>query len=163
MACRGVYFALDREQEQKLFATRSDDEVLTLIQEEIEEAWDEEHLVETDKAWDAIHRCLTDGSLDINGNSPTTLCVLGGRQFHRGHLYIVAFKNAFEVPKISLAISSLDKEWLAKRFATIAAAGYEGPGDQDDFEYTWNWFQQVQEFYKKAASDGRSVIFTVDQ
>ena len=37
--------------------------MLDIVQEEIEEPWDEEWLLEMDKAWDAIHRCLTDGRL----------------------------------------------------------------------------------------------------
>src|SRR5437763_2981517 len=152
MACRGVYFALTKEQEQKLFAAKTDDEVLSLVQEEIEAAWDEENLVETDKAWDAIHRCLTDGSLIVNGDDPLTLCVLGGRQFHKGHLYIVSLKTSSQVAAVSAAVSSLDKKWFVKRFSTIAAAGYEGPADSGDFEYTWDWFEGVQDFYKKAAA-----------
>ena len=33
--------------------------------EEIEDRWDRDWLVETDKAWDAIHRCLTGGTLEL--------------------------------------------------------------------------------------------------
>src|SRR5437588_7482753 len=64
MACRGVLFAITNGQAEELRAARGDDStILSIVQDEIEEAWDEEHLCQTDKAWDAIHRCLADGTL----------------------------------------------------------------------------------------------------
>jgi hypothetical protein len=30
-------------------------------------------------------------------------------------------------------------------------------------DYTWHWFEQVRDFYRKAAAANRAVIFTVDQ
>jgi hypothetical protein len=45
MACRGVLFAITQEQAQQLQAARGDDaSVLNMVQEEIEAAWDAEHL-----------------------------------------------------------------------------------------------------------------------
>ena len=64
VACRGVYFALTQDEEQRLLQCGDDDSVLSLIQEDIEARWDADHLLELDKAWDAIHRCLTDGELN---------------------------------------------------------------------------------------------------
>src|SRR5215467_6180721 len=83
MACRGVFFALSSSQREHLLALDSDGERLQYIQEDIEAAWDEAHLLQTDKAWDAIHRCLTDGTLTI-ARSPTPLgkLILGGRQLY---------------------------------------------------------------------------------
>src|SRR5205807_3702890 len=76
MACRGVLFAITNEQAEELRAARGDDStILSIVQDEIEEAWDEEHLCQTDKAWDAIHRCLADGTLG-NGNNVLSLCIL---------------------------------------------------------------------------------------
>ncbi len=60
MACRGVFFALSSAEKEGLLALGSDKERIEYVQEEIEAAWDEAHLLQTDKAWDAIHRCLTD-------------------------------------------------------------------------------------------------------
>jgi Domain of unknown function (DUF1877) len=34
---------------------------------------------------------------------------------------------------------------------------------EDDFEYTWAYFEDLPAFFRKAALAGRSVIFTVDQ
>jgi hypothetical protein len=43
MACRGVYFALTPEQEQRLLACRTDRELTDVVVEEIEEEWDDEY------------------------------------------------------------------------------------------------------------------------
>lgn len=82
MGCRGVFFALDECNRKKLLSASCDDEVLSIVTEEIEEQWDQEWLCETDKAWDAIHRCLSDGTLNIAIKTPLAKCVLGGK-----HLY----------------------------------------------------------------------------
>ncbi len=81
MSCRGVQVAITEEELGRLLATQSDEELLSVISDDIEEPWDENWLVQTDKAWDAIHRCLTDGKLEYeNGDYPLRLCILGGRQ-----------------------------------------------------------------------------------
>ena len=65
MTCRGVHFAITATQVRALRkAAGDDDDVMDLVAA-IEEAWDGEHLAESDKAWDAMHRCLTDGQLDV--------------------------------------------------------------------------------------------------
>ena len=164
MACRGVFFSLTEEQTQKLLGCESDAEVLSYVQDEIEEVWDEQHLCQTDKAWDAIHRCLTDGVLDIHGKDPLTMCILGGKQLHsRTDDFIVAFKTASEVQLIAKAIAALTPDAIRERFATIVAAGYEGSADEDDREYTVAYFKEAQSFYAKAAAENLAVIFTVDQ
>jgi len=76
MACRGVFFALTKEEEAKLLAAADSDAVVEIITEEIEERWDREWLVEMDKSWDAVHRCLGDGSLRTSQPSLTARAVL---------------------------------------------------------------------------------------
>ncbi len=164
MACRGVFFSLAQEQTSKLLGCESDAEVLSYVQDGIEEAWDEEHLTEIDKAWDAIHRSLAGGQLDMYRKDPLTMCVLGGKQLHsRTDRYIVAFKTASEVQEIARAITDITPDVIRERFAKIVAAGYEGPADDEDREYTVGHFEETQEFYRKAAAENRAVIFTVDQ
>jgi hypothetical protein len=91
MACRGVHFAITDSDAERLLTAPSDHAVLGIIQDEIEERWDEDWLYQSDKAWDAIHRCLTDGTLDPGGGSyPLRLAVLNGRKLHTGENYIVS-------------------------------------------------------------------------
>jgi hypothetical protein len=81
MACRGVFFALSSAEKGHLLALDSDEKRMDYIKEEIEEAWDEAHLLQTDKAWDAIHRCLTDGTLTVRRSAnPLGKLIVGGIQ-----------------------------------------------------------------------------------
>ena len=48
-------------------------------------------------------------------------------------------------------------------FIKIDEKGYEYPLDDEDFEYTWDYFYRSIEFWKNAADSNRAVIFTVDQ
>jgi hypothetical protein len=164
MACRGVLFAINQEQRANLLKAKFDSEVLSFVQDGIEEEWDEEHLVETDKAWDAIHRCLSDGSLYLNrGSAPLNLCILGGKDLHEKGNYIIALKEPSQVQEIARALAGISQDWMRKKYFEIDAEDFGPNFGEEDFEYTWAYFDDVKQFYAKAAAGGRSVIFTVDQ
>jgi Domain of unknown function (DUF1877) len=163
MGSLGVHFALDEGQRDRLLAASNDDEVMAAIQA-IEEAWDKDHVGESDKAWDAIHRCLTDGSLDDEaGEFPLSHVVLGGRQLHQGEDFIVAFVSVDEVKVVAKALLPLTKDTLKGLYFTMLDRDDYGPEFGDaDFAYTWDWFENVRELFLRASINGRSVIFTVD-
>lgn len=134
------------------------------IVEEIEEAWDEGHLVESDKSWDAMHRCLTDGTLTLDsGQYPLNKCILGGHQLHEGEQYIVSLVTAAEAHDVAEALGSLTKEWFHEKYYGVVPRDYAPEYGDEDFEYTWSYFEEMKAFYQKAASNGRAVLFTVDQ
>jgi len=165
MACRGVLFAITEEQANQLQAARGNDAlVLSIVQDEIEEAWDEAHLCQTDKAWDAMHRCLGDGTLR-SGKDPLSLCILGGLQLHEDESYIISLLTPVQVKQVAEALRPVNKEWLRAAYFKIEPKDYAAPGRlcEEDFEYTWAYFEGVREFYQKAAEEGRWSIFTVDQ
>lgn len=167
MACRGVLFAITSADAKRLLsAYQSEDgdkEVMAVI-EDIEEQWDENWLHETDKAWDAIHRCLTDGQLKYDtGEYPLNCCILGGTLLYDGDDYIISLKSSEQVSSISDALKNIDEVMLQQRYAKIDAKTYDGEIGEEDFEYTFDWFRELPEFYVKAAKNGRSVVFTVDQ
>lgn len=121
-------------------------------------------MLQMDKSWDAIHRCLTDGSLGhLNSKDPLAMCVLGGKDLHRGPHYIASYKTAEEVKRIASALEAVNPALIRARFESIVAHGYEGPADNDDLEYTLAYFEDVPGFYRQAASEGRAVLFAVDQ
>lgn len=171
MACRGIYFALTDEEAKRLLASDGDKAVINFMQEEVEERWDEDWLQQTDKAWDAIHRCLTDGTLRCKGASTLERVVLGGRRLHRGSDYIVSYLASDEVREAAEQLRGITKDWfhqkyfgLRKRFLGLFQySDYEGSLDETDFEYSWNYFDDIRHFFDKTASAGRSVVFTVDQ
>jgi hypothetical protein len=173
MACRGVHFALTREEEAKLLALPPGDERIEYIQEEIEQRWDEPNLAESDKAWDHIHRVLTgyppEGGMGFDperiplfGTEGQRLAVLGGVSLHPGEDYIVTFVPADKVPLVAAAMAELDETTFNERYHRYCRDVYPEYGEEDR-EYTWEYYQEVRNFFARAAASGRSVIFSADQ
>jgi Domain of unknown function (DUF1877) len=161
MSARGVHFAVTGAHDKALLAAKSDRKVMDLV-EEIEEAWEEPFVKETDKAWDAIHRCLTDGTLlYVSGEYPLNHCVCGGRQLFRGRDYTVSYVSAPQVKDVAKALAKITKVWMRQRYDKIDPEEYdEGEIGDQDFDYTWENFLDLRRFYKKAAAARRAVIFT---
>lgn len=163
MACRGVHFAITGEQVDRLLGANGDDDLKEIV-EEIEEAWDSENLVESDKAWDALHRCLTDGYLGYgNGPYPLNHCVLGPRQLHKGDDYIVSLVLPNEVQDVAKALQRITEDWFRSQYSMVLPKDYAPEYGPDDLEYTWSNFDSVRALFEKAMSEGRAVVFTVDQ
>jgi hypothetical protein len=163
MSCLGVHFALTGKQATCLLSAHSDEQVLTIVKDDIEREWDEEWLLETGHAWDAIHRCLTDGSLAVNHATPLSRCILGGRQLYHAGDYIISFLPPAEASQVYQAMAEIDQEWFREKYFALdqAQTGYEV--DEDDFEVTFGYFGELKQFFQKTAESGRAVIFTVDQ
>jgi hypothetical protein len=119
---------------------------------------------ETDKAWDAMHRCLSDGTLGCGRRaSPLDMAVLGGGHHYEGEDYVVAHLRAYEVVQVAEALATVEETWMRQRYDRIDPTDYQGFLNDEDFDYTWYWFGQVRDFYRRAAAANRAVIFTVDQ
>lgn len=165
MACRGVLFAIDSETADALRAIDSDDSRVEYIQEVIEEDFFTNHrewLAETDKAWDCMHRALTDGNLGWgNGAYPLNHVILGGESLHEGTEYIITLKNPQQVSDVAAALRYVTAESFATGFRQIDETELNG-GFDEDFGYTWDYFNEVRDFWLRAAELGRHVIFTVD-
>jgi Domain of unknown function (DUF1877) len=161
MGALGVHFALTKDQADSVLAAKSDRKLMDLV-EQMEKAWDESFLAQSDKAWDAIHRCLTDGSLLYeSGEYPLNHCICGGRQLYRGRNYTVSFVSVGQVKDVAEALGTITQRWMRQRYDLIGA-DYDRELDDEDFDYTWSNFLDVRRFYGKAAEARRAVIFTVD-
>jgi flavin-dependent dehydrogenase len=164
MACRGIHFAIDSGVMARLIAATSDDELMAVIQEEIEEKWEEEWLHQSDKSWDALHRCLSDGTLQVSNDfDPMAAAVLGGVQLYSGDDYIISLVKPENVRTVADAISKVSKESLRERYNALDPKDYDGEIGDEDFDYTWSWFEDLPAFFERAALAGRAVVFTVDQ
>ena len=163
MSCRGVLFAIDRPVSKKLRKCKNDNELVEYVQENIENDWDEDWLCETDKAWDAMHRCFAEGKLELfGGKAPLNSIIFGGEILNTGPDYYVSLKDNSLVKLIAKEILSIDKIKLKSLYEQITN-DYQGNVDDEDFEYTWEWFECVRDFYVKIAKSKKDVIFTVDQ
>ena len=174
MACLGVLFSLDEKTVLKLKSFESDEDRLDYLQAEIEEDLMSNHpdkFAELDKSWDALHRSLTDGKLEwsdetpelTNGTFPLNHVIIGGQQLYFGDDYIMSLKTPEQIIKIVEAISQISQKTLRDGYYAIDNKDYGFELTEEDFEYTWTWFQESLEFWKNAASEKRYVLFTVDQ
>jgi hypothetical protein len=88
---------------------------------------------------------------------------VGGASFS-GKEYTVSLITAEQVKDVSTAIDPLTEHWMRERyFSLLEPEDYDGEIGEVDFDYTWTWFKNVRDLYRKAAASGRAVIFTVDQ
>jgi hypothetical protein len=75
----------------------------------------------------------------------------------------MSLKTPEQVVAISAALESLTEAEFRRRYDQIDSESYDGELDDEDFEYTWGWFQGVRHLYSRAAAEQRYVLFTADQ
>ena len=97
------------------------------------------------------------------GEYPLNRAVLGGKHLYDGDDYVVSYVASNEVKDVAAALAPLTEAELRARYDLIDPDDYDGAQGEEDFKYTWGYFQSVRDLYKKAAADGRAVVFTVDQ
>jgi len=167
VSCLGVHFALTEEDVSALRRLRDERERLAFLQEQIEERYFAKPMIyaaESDKAWDAMHRALSDGLLTWDGGTyPLNHVVLAGELLYTQPDYIMSLKEPNKVRDIAVALEQVTESDLRARYKSIDAESYGLPLSEEDFGYTWQWFQNVRELYRRAASEGRYVLFTADQ
>ena len=167
MSCLGVHFALTEQDVAALLALHNEQDRLSYLQEELEERYLAEpksYAAESDKSWDAMHRALSDGRLTWEGGTfPLNYTVLGGRLLYTESDYIMSLKTPEQVIAIAGALEALTKTEFKRRYDQIDSESYDAELDDEDFEYTWEWFQGVRELYLRAAAEQRYVLFTADQ
>lgn len=160
----GMHFAIGYDQAMKLLKCKSDEDLVSLVEEEIEESAGEEDSFQTDKAWDAIHRCLSDGSLDVRrGTRPLNQAILGGNILNKEQDYFVVLLTPTEVKAVAEALGKVTEDWMKKKYFDQKFPDYQGEKSQEDWEYTWSSFQGLPEFFANAAGRKQHVIFTVGQ
>ena len=166
MSCLGVHFALTPEDAEALRTIPNEKDRLFRLQEELEPRYFEAatYIAESDKSWDAMHRVLSDGQLSWSGGKfPLNHTVLAGELLYTDSDYIMSLKTPDQVKEISSALDTLTEEEFSRRYYQIDSDSYGLTPSAQDFEYTWEWFQGVRELYRRAAQEGRFVLFTADQ
>ena len=172
---RGVYFALTADERQAIESQTEDAARIDALQD-VERRWDEAHLQETDKAWDAIHACLTECSYEDfeddeaifqadHGTYPLKLCVLGGKRLlSDDEWYVMRLIEPAEVVDIARALDGIEHDWMHAQYRRCCL-GEEPDAETedeegDDFGYVWGWFEDVRDFFKRMAGNGRCVVFS---
>lgn len=169
MSCLGVLFSLNEEEVKKLKAYKTNAKRLEYLQEDIEETYFKEYperLAELDKSWDGLHRSLTDGNYAWNnGTFPLNHVILGGELLYTKDDYIMSLKTPQEVVEIAKAVEAVTQEDLRNGYNRIPSddEDYADFLSEEDFQYTWDWFNRSKEFWKLAAKENRYVLFSADQ
>jgi len=167
MSCLGVHFALTNKEVEKLKGMSDEQDRLEYLTEEIEEQLLEgskNFAAESDKSWDAMHRVLADGELTWEGGEyPLNHTVLAGELLYTDDDYIMSLKTPTQVKDIDKALDAITEHEFKQKYFSIDPKSYGLELTNEDFEYTWDWFQNVRQFYSRAAADSRYVLFTADQ
>lgn len=164
MACLGVHFVLSEADVVTLRDLEDDEQRLIYVQEVLEEReLGGPDAAESDKAWDAMHRALADGQLTLEGGEyPLSHAVLGGEIIYQGDDFLMSLKSPPEVRDIAEALRTMTEADFRARYARLGS-DYDGEPGEEDFAYTWEWFQNVRALYLRAAEQGSHVLFTADQ
>ena len=64
---------------------------------------------------------------------------------------------------VAAAIRGIDEASLRRGYFAIDPEASDHSPSQEDFLYTWDNFQQIRDFFERAARDDLAVVFTVDQ
>jgi hypothetical protein len=167
MSCLGVHFAVTEKEAAHLCSLPDEKARLDHVTEVIEATYFEQHpefKAESDKSWDAMHRALADGQLSWDGGEyPLNHTVLAGKSLYTDSDYIISLKTPQQVRDIAAALSSITEAEFRRRYFAIDVESYGFPLSEEDFGYTWSWFEGVRDLYVRAAAEGRFVLFTADQ
>ncbi len=181
MAALGVHFAITDDQRAGLESQPNDQERAFFLKEKIEHEGDRDFLVVTDKAWDAMHRCLSPFPPDTpwfypvdpshgayalpedHGSEPLKLCVLGGKRLMESEeQYFIRLIEPEQVIDLVPALQAIDRSTMKALYFKHCKGAWPEYGEED-FEYTWDYFEDVRDFFARMAGNGRAVIFTADQ
>ena len=167
MSCLGVHFSLSEEEVQRLRDFQDESKRVEHVHEVIEREYFAQHperLAESDKAWDAMHRALADGKLTwVGGEYPLNHVVLGGELLYTKPDFIMVLKTPQQVRDVAAVLPAISQSEFRRRYDAIDTDSYGDPLSDEDFGYTWDWFQGVREFWLRAAKEDRYVLFTADQ
>ncbi|MEI2652412.1 MAG: DUF1877 family protein [Microthrixaceae bacterium] len=162
MAGRGVLFAIGDGDVAALLGADGHAEVVKYVKGTIQERWEKDFVAETDKAWYTIHMCVAGAALD-ESEAPESRAIFGRRTLTTEDDRTVAFTPADEVAATAAALAAIDSDTLRAQYDLIDPETYAWADlSDDDFKYTWVYFEAARSLWQKAADAGRAVIFTVD-
>lgn len=151
MIGQGYLFALGAEELNLAlsYAHRAD------LQRLVERMSPTGQVAELDKAWLAIDRCLALGF----PAGALTQAVLGGVVVADRAGILATLVAPEEVPTVAAALQEVEEEAFRDGFAACAGPDPDGESEELDLLYAWGWFQRLRALYRRAADEGRAVLF----
>ena len=147
---------------------RADDITVKKIQDgaTIDISGDNENMLDIDKSWHAIHFTLTGDVWEADEENILSQLVLGGEPVNDDDMGYgparLLKKNV--VSRLADALESWDEAAFRKQFdikGMIDNQVYpvmDDENEEDFFEYVWEYFELVKEFFRQAAKQGQNVI-----
>jgi hypothetical protein len=161
------HFAITPQEARRFLraAEQGDGPVHDLIEQLMEEQRNQPLHVEMDKAWEPIHRCLTDdtdgGDLDFEASPyPLALCILGDQQLLKEGHRTAALLTPEQVADVAAALAKITEHWLRARFFALPDNQFHEI-DEDNFGWTWAYFQDLPPLFVRALALGRAVLCTI--
>ena len=88
---------------------------------------------------------------------------LGGKRLQESEYnYFIRLIEPSEVIDLVPALKAIDEDNLRARYFKHCNGAWPEYGEED-FEYTWEYFEMLRDFFERMAGNGRAVIFTADQ
>jgi hypothetical protein len=107
-----------------------------------------------DKAWQIIHQCFCDERTQGGGRYPLTEAILGEEPIAETEAAdYVYLKRPQEVLDIANALALLSEAKLREEWAALVK-------HKDDLGYALAYFEDMKDFYLRAAAGGWAVVFT---
>ncbi len=129
---------------------------------------DDDCFIDIDKSWHAIHFILS-GEVWEASEDPLSKVILNGNELNDedmgyGPAMLVGHDD---IHNINNALKSVSEEWFRKRFSISNMLKNEiypvvDDEDEDDFfQYVYEYFKLVKEFYEEAEKENQCVLFFI--
>lgn len=141
----------------------------TLLEERVypEEYVEDPNLLDLDKAWENIYFLLTGcTSSDFeNAEGPLSLILFKGKLIDEEQdmgYGPATYCTPEEVKEISIALPDINMENLRSKFESLKSSDAElypfNPESEDMFDYIFEYYSKMKEFYDTAAKNDEAVI-----
>lgn len=162
----GVHLALDEAEVRRLEAELAvGGSAADLLHAAFDRLLDDEPqwIAYSDDAWWTIHNVLVVGDPHSDGGEyPFSHAVLGGRAWDEGTT-LLRLKSPQTAADVACALHEIFRADFMERCSALEAAGCGSPLPEADRMYAWRWLRKIAELYRRAARDGRWVLFGVDR
>jgi hypothetical protein len=158
----GYHIALSREHAKRVFGSKDDPSLRSLIEElkNDKSLKANSQVLDCKRYWDAIHRCLTEGTLDPEGGEfPLNHVILGGKKLHQGDDYIAVVVRPDMVTFIAEELHSLKEPDFRQRFFALEGKDYDQPINEKEYSYVWHMVQEVRTFFEYCDEERFALLF----
>jgi Domain of unknown function (DUF1877) len=164
MSGQGYHLAISPAQARNLLTCGQELDIVEAVNDLLEhlEGSQPINLCGGTKDWNLILLCLTDGTYDPTGGTyPLNQCFFGGKLLVSGGS-IVNLVMPNVVSDVAPALAALERQWFVGRFSALFAEENTGGIPAGAYETYWQAFQQLRDFYERAAATGQAIVFYTD-